>query len=95
MLLVIRAQATIIGTTIMCFRVECIGHLRRLVIVSDVFVILHIVGDQHFRIAMLRAALEHKDFVVIENDFGVDSLQAYRAKTQREIVVSVFSSGHT
>ena len=73
MLLVVRTQAAIIRTTVMCFGVECIGHFRGLVVVSDVFVIFGIVGNQDLAVAVFRATLQHKNIVFLKNYFGVDS----------------------
>jgi hypothetical protein len=58
----------------MRFCIEGIGHFRRLVVVSDVFVIFGIVGNQDLAVAVLGAALQHKNIVFLKNYFGVNSL---------------------
>ena len=74
MLLVVWAQAAIIRTAVMGFCVEGIGHFRRLVVVSDVFVIFGIIGNQDFAVAVFWATFQHKNIVFLKNYFSVDSL---------------------
>lgn len=74
MLLVVGAQATIIRAAIMRFGVEGIGHFRRLIIVSDVFVIFGIIGNQDFTVAVFWATLQHKNIVFLKNYFGINAL---------------------
>src|SRR5690606_1006061 len=73
MLFVVRAQTAIIRAAVMRFGVESIRHFRWLVVVSDVFVIFGIIGNQDFAVAVFRATLQHKDIVFLKNYFGVDS----------------------
>src|SRR5690606_15284100 len=74
MLLVVWTQTAIIRAAVMRFCIEGIGHFRRLVVVSDVFVIFGIVGNQDLAVAVLGAALQHKNIVFLKNYFGVNSL---------------------
>jgi hypothetical protein len=59
------------------------------IIVSDLFVILDVDGDQHFLKAMLLAGLGQIDFAVLENDLGTQLPVTFDAKADRMVVVNI------
>ena len=78
----------------MRLRVELLRYLARLQIISAPLVILNVSGDQNFLSSVIRAALDHINIIILENNFCIHALQADRADAQREIVVDVISFSH-
>lgn len=83
MLLVVRAQAAIIGTTLLRTRLEHMRPVARLDVVLHQLEVGNIRGDQRLRYAMGLAALEVIDISVVEDDLGGHKGEALRAERRR------------
>jgi hypothetical protein len=89
-LLVVRAEAAVVGAAPFYRRVVDHGLLGRLdEDLAGAAVVVHIVGDQHALVAMLRAALQHPDFVVFEDDLRVDAAVAGGADGDGDVVEEI------
>ena len=91
MLLVVGADATVVGTSKYCFRVGLPRVFRSFVVVPDLFVIIYVVGDQPFSESMRFALFCQKYFAVLKYDLGVNFPVAFVAKTDRVIIIDVVS----
>ena len=89
-LLVVGAEAAVVGAAVFDGGVVAVGHLGRL---DEDFaaaaVVVDVVGDQDALEAVLRAALEHVDVVVFEDDLGVDAAIAGGADGDGGVVEEV------
>jgi hypothetical protein len=72
MLFVVRAQATIVGTTVLYRRIPVTWHLWRF---EEDFtappIVIQVIGHKHTLKPMLPASLQHVNAVVLEDDLGV------------------------
>jgi hypothetical protein len=89
MLLMIGAYTTVIWAAIDGRSVGLSRIFAGFIIVSDLFVILDVNGNQHFLKAMLLAGLGQIDFAVLENDLGAQLPVAFNAKADRMVVIYV------
>jgi hypothetical protein len=78
----------------MGFGIELKRVFGSFVVIPNVFIIIYIRGDQYFLPAVFRAALQHKHLFLFKDDLSVDPAQAFGAKTERKIVINVFTNGH-
>ena len=95
-LLVVGAEAAVVGAAVFDGRVVVVGHLRRL---DEDFaaaaVVVDVVGHEDALEAVLGAALEHEDVVVFEDDLGVDAAEAGGADGDGGVVEEVVAGlGH-
>jgi hypothetical protein len=93
-LLVVGAEAAVVGAAVVRGHVEAPGRLAGLHVVANAFVVLDVGGDAHLLPPVLGAALEHVHGPVFKDDFGLDAPQAVRAQAQGEVVVGVRAFGH-
>jgi hypothetical protein len=72
MLLMVLAKATIIRAPVMGRGIKFKRHFAALGVIAAVFVVFNISSYQYLFAAMLRAQLEHINFIVLENDLGIN-----------------------
>jgi hypothetical protein len=65
------------------------GRFGWFIVVAYVFVILHIRSNQCFLKPVLRAVLQHKHIIFLEDNFRIYPSQAMRAKTNGEVVIGI------
>ncbi len=89
-LLVIGAQAAIVGATPLYRSVVNQWHFRLLdKDFAAAPVVIHVVGDQYAFRAVIWAALQQKNFVVLKNDLAFQFAKTLRADGQRYIIKKV------
>ena len=89
----IAAKTAIIRAAPLHRGVVHIGHLWRFdKNLAAPLVVIHVVRYQHLFTAVLRAALQHKDFVVLENNLAFNLTQASRADGDYNVVEKVRSN---
>jgi len=89
MLFMIRADTTIIWAAIDC---RCMGFFRifaGFIIVSDLFVILDVNGNQHFLKTMLLARFGKIDLAMLKNDLGAQLPVTFNAKADGMVVINI------
>ena len=90
MLLVIGAEAAVVGAAPPHRGVVGHGHLRRLQEdLSAPAVVVHVVGHEYLLGTMLGAALQEEDAPVLEDDLALDLAKAGRADRDRDVVEEV------
>ena len=89
-LLVVGAEAAVVGAAVFDGGVVAVGHLGWL---DEDFaaaaVVVDVVGDEDALEAVLGAALEHVDVVVLEDELGVDAAVAGGAEGDGGVVEEV------
>ena len=89
-LLVVGAEAAVVGAAVFDGSVVDHGLLGCLdEDFAGAAVVVDVVGYEDAGVAVLRAALEHPDFVVFEDDFGVDATVADGADGDGYVVEEV------
>ena len=89
----IAAQSAIIRAAPLHWSVVNIWHLWRLdKNLATPLVVIHVVRYQHLFTAVLWAALQHKNFVVLENNLAFNLIQASRADGNYNVVEKVGSN---
>lgn len=95
MLLMIRAESAVVGTTMYGCRIKaqrCLGWFEE---VAGSFVIFDVDGNEDFLKTVLEAGLKHINALVLKNDFGFHLLQAGTTQTICQLVkdVGTFADG--
>src|SRR4030095_3102423 len=90
----ILAKTTVIGASIMCFRIEMQRHLRCFIIITYVLIILNISSDQYFLKTMIRTILSHVYIVVFKHDLGINSSKTFRTKAECKIIICIRTFRH-
>ena len=96
-LLMIGTEAAVIGTAVLDW---CVINHRLLRSLDEDFagaaVIVNVIGHKNALMAMLRAALQHPDLAVFEDDLGIDAAIAGGADGDGDVVEEIGSEliGH-
>jgi hypothetical protein len=85
-LLVLRAEAAIVGAAVLDFCRELERYVARLVVTKLVQVAVCVGRDEDLEASVVRAALAHDDLSIFEMDLGVDDLLADGAHAPRQLV---------
>ena len=84
------AQAAIVWASPLYRGIVGIGHLRRLdKDLTAAAVVVHVIGQQYLFTAVLGAALQHEDLVVLEDDLSFHLAQALGADRDGNIVKKI------
>jgi len=94
MLFVVLAEAAVVRAAIMGGSTKLQRHFGRLVVIADIFVILHICGNQYFLKPVLGTVFEHENPAILKHDFGIYPSQAFGAEADSKIIIGIISFGH-
>jgi hypothetical protein len=89
MLLMVRAYTTVIWAPIDCLCMGLLGIFTGLIVVSDLFVILDVYGNQYFLKTMFLAGFGKVDIPLLKNDLGTQLPVTFDAKTDGMVVVNI------
>ena len=94
MLLVIGTQTTIVWAPIMHFCIEFQWHFRLFVVVPNLLIILHIIGNHHLTFAVRFTIFKHKNVIVLKNYFSINGMQTFWTQAFRIIVINIIANLH-
>jgi hypothetical protein len=91
MLFVVRAETAVIRASMVGFCAKFLRNLARLDEFPASFVVVDVPSNSHTFRAVLWTSLQHPDFAVKKDNFGVSSLKTRRAYALCKIVVRIRS----